>query len=168
MDRSSTPTDAHEKLQELIKGIKFAMITARDASSGRLRARPMTTQDMDADGTLWFLTSSRAEKTGEELETREVNVSYVDADAHRYVSVSGTAELSRDRALIERFWNPIYKTWFPQGLDAPDLALLRVTPEEAEYWDPRGGKFVQLVGFIARVVLDRPARDLADHRKLAF
>ena len=50
-----------KKLGELIKGIKIAMLTSEDAD-GVLRSRPMATQDVEFDGTLWFLSGGNTQK----------------------------------------------------------------------------------------------------------
>ncbi|WP_231510307.1 pyridoxamine 5'-phosphate oxidase family protein [Fischerella sp. PCC 9605] len=64
-----------------------------------------------------------------------VNVSYAAPDKQRYVSLCGTAELVRDRQKLEELWQPQLKAWFPKGIDEPDIALLKVSVEKAEYWD---------------------------------
>jgi general stress protein 26 len=81
------------------------------------------------------------------------------------VSVSGTAALIRDRAKIEEFWNPIYKAWFPDGLDDPTLALLVVNVEKAEYWDVGSSKMIQLVGFVKALATGEQFRP-GDNAKL--
>ena len=44
-----------------------------------------------------------------------VCVAYANPDDQIYVSVSGAAQISRDRQKIEELWNPAYKAWFPKG-----------------------------------------------------
>jgi general stress protein 26 len=136
-----------EKLWLLSKDIKFGMLTTAEAD-GTLRSRPMATQQSPFDGDRWFFTYGRAPKVQEIEEDHHVNISYADPDDNRYVSVSGTARLVRDRAKMEELWNPIYKAWFPDGLDTPDIALLQVTVTQAEYWDATNNKLVQLAGFV--------------------
>jgi general stress protein 26 len=72
------------------------------------------------------------------------------------VSVSGTAELVRDRSRIEELWKPELKAWFPKGTDEPDLALLKITVSRAEYWDSPSNPVVQLVGFATALATGRP------------
>jgi general stress protein 26 len=127
-----TPEQNVKKLAGLIKGVKVAMLTTR-CPDGSLRSRPMLTQEADFDGTLWFFTRAQAPKVGEVERHEQVNVSYAAPEDERYVSVSGTARLVRDPRKIKELWNPAYKAWFPQGLDDPELALLRVEAERAEY-----------------------------------
>jgi hypothetical protein len=67
----------------------------------------------------------------------------------------GEADEVRDRAMIERLWNPAYKAWFPAGLDDPDLALIKVSAEKAEYWDGQTGAVAHLVGLAQAAVTGR-------------
>ena len=141
---STNMTKEIEHLARLIRGIKVAMLTTASAD-GSLRSRPMATVEAEFDGTLWFFTRADAPKVEEVQHEEQVNVSYVVADDQRYVSVSGRAVLVVDREKINELWNPLYKAWFPQGLDDPQIALLRVDAEKAEYWDARSSAMVQLV-----------------------
>lgn len=138
------------KVGELIKDINVAMMTT-EAEDGLLHSRPMATQKTEFDGALWFFTGLSTGKISEIDWNPEVNLSYSDGSANKYVSVSGTAELVDDRAKKEELWSDIYKAWFPQGLDDPDLCLLRVNVTFAEYWDVPSGKMVQVFGFLKAI-----------------
>jgi len=139
-----------KKLAELIKDIKIAMLTTVEAD-GRLRSRPMATQNKPFDGTLWFFTEINSGKVSEIQRDHQVNISYADTDSQKYVSVSGVANVVQDRAKAEEFWSPVYKAWFPDGLDDPSLALLKVDVTQAEYWEAPHGAVVRLVGFLKAV-----------------
>ena len=141
-----TRQEAIEKLESLIEGIDFAMLTTID--SGVLRSRPMSTQDFEFDGSLWFFTSSNTHKVEEIEKDNRVNVSYAAPDSNTYVSVSGTAEIVKDQAKIDEYWNEVHRAWFPEGKDAPDLVLLKVNVEQAEYWDSPSSTIVQIAGFL--------------------
>lgn len=146
-------TDRHEsvkKLREMIKDIEIAMLTTAEPD-GSLRSRPMATQKFEFDGDLWFFTRASSPKVDEIEQEHHVNVSYAAPDKQRYVSVSGRARLVRDKNKIEELWSPILKAWFPKGLDDPDLALLKVAVEQAEYWDSPSSTVAQLVGFVKAV-----------------
>jgi general stress protein 26 len=129
-------------LSDKIKDVRIAMLTTVEAD-GELHSRPMATQDLKAvafDGDLWFFTRASAPKVGEVEQHQQVNVSYANPGDNLYVSVSGNAELVRDAKKIKDLWNPLYKAWFPDGLDDPELALLKVHVNNAEYWDAPSGK----------------------------
>ncbi len=161
-----TNPEAIKKLGELIKDIKFAMMTTV-ADDGSLHSRPMTTQQQDFDGDLWFFTGADSLKVEESRINRHVNVSYANPGDQKYVSVSGVAELVRDQAKNRELWNPVYKAWFPKGLDDPELALLKVKVTDAEYWDTPSGKMVQLIGLVKAVATGEPYKASKDeHDKL--
>lgn len=157
--------DNIKKLHDLIKDIRFAMLTTVE-DDGTLRSRPMATQEFEFDGDLWFFTSADAPKVKEAQHDRHVNVSYSDPNNQKYVSVSGKAELVRDRAKIEELWNPLFKAWFPDGLDDPNLALLKVNVDKAEYWDSPSSKVVRLLGFAKAIVTGKPIGNPGDHAKI--
>ena len=154
-----------EKIRDLIKDIRFAMLTTIDAD-GSLRSRPMGTQEAEFDGDLWFFTGASSPKVDEVERDERVNLSYAAPDDNRYVSISGTARLVRDRAKAKELWNPVLKAWFPDGLDDPDLALLRVRVEKAEYWDAPSSKMVQLAGFVKAIVTGQRADDMGENEKI--
>lgn len=142
---------AVQRLDELLHDIPIAMLTTVGLD-GTLHSRPMATQRTPFDGDLWFFTQASSLKVDELGEHRNVNLSYADPKHNRYVSVSGTASVFRDRAKEEELWNPLYKAWFPKGLDDPDLILLRVAVEEAEYWDSPSSTMVHIAGFVKALV----------------
>ncbi len=156
MENNKTRAEALEKLNDLIEDIDFAMLTTID-TDGVLRSRPMSTQKAEFDGDLWFFTSDRTHKTEEIERDNRVNLAYANPDDNVYVSVSGTAEIVHDRAKMEELWNPILKAWFPDGLDQPDICLLRVTAEQAEYWDSPSSTLVQIAGFVKAIATGKRA-----------
>src|SRR3954464_6776820 len=84
-----------KKLAAMIRGIKVAMLTTV-SPDGTLRSRPMATQDVEYDGTLWFFTQANSDKISQILQFPQVNASYVSAEDHRYVSLSGRATVIQD------------------------------------------------------------------------
>ncbi len=154
-----------EKLRELITGIDFCMLTTID--EGHLRSRPMSTQEFEFDGDLWFFTSDNTHKMSEIAKDARVNVAYSKPSDDQYVSVSGRAEMVKDRAKIEELWSPILKAWFPEGLDDPHLCLMKVSVEQAEYWDTPSGKIVQLIGFVKALATGQDA-GYGENEKITF
>jgi general stress protein 26 len=158
--------DDLQKLGELIKDIKFCMLTSVCRRTGALHSRPMTTQQVDHfDGTLWFFAGLDSPKT-EDLEANsEINVSYAKPGSMEFVSVSGSAKISMDRGKMKELWNEMYKAWFPGGLDDPNLCLLRVQVSSAEYWDNPSAKVVQLLGYLKSKVTGEK-ENMGEHRKV--
>jgi general stress protein 26 len=154
-----------EKLGELIKDVRIAMLTSvrRD---GTLHTRPLATLKYENDGELWFFTSVDSAKVDEIEDDLRVSVAYADTDQNVYVAVSGTAEVVRDRRKAEQLWTPMAKAWFPQGLDDPQLALVRVNIERAEYWDSPG-RAAYLLGIAKATLTGKPTK-MGDNRKMTL
>lgn len=169
MTPNNGPTSHEEgvkKLASLIKKTKICMMTTLD-DEGRLHSRPMAVQQMEFDGDLWFFTGKGTAKAHEIERDSHVNVSFINDDAHEYVSVSGRARLVQDREKAKELWNPFYTTWFPKGLDDPDLTLMKLDIEQAEYWDSPNGAVVYLIGVVkAMATGKRP--DIGEHAKVSL
>lgn len=152
-----------KKIQELTEGIDFCMLTTMD--NGVLRSRPMSTQEFEFDGDLWFFTSDNTHKIDEIEKDNRVNVSYSNPDDKVYLSISGRAEVVKDRAKIEELWSPVLKAWFPEGLDDPHLCLLKIPVEQAEYWDAPNSTIVQLFGMVKAIATGQEA-DYGENKKI--
>jgi len=154
-----------EKLRELVKDIDFCMLTTVD-EGGDLHSRPMSSNgDIDEDGDIWFFTNASSHKVSEIAKLPKVNVSFADTDNQRYLSVSGTAQLVRDRAKIEELWRPEFKMWFPEGKDDPEIALLRVSLEKAEYWDSPSSTIGFALSFVSSLVTGKQP-DMGENKKV--
>ena len=125
-------TSPDTKLHELLEEFGIAMLVTR-TQEGQLHGRPMALAEVDADGTLWFLTDRHSAKVDE--LTHDGHVGVIMQSKTKFVSVSGRASLVDDRERVSRLWNVEWKVWFPGGKDDPNLVLLRVHGEAGEYWD---------------------------------
>lgn len=151
MNTENPLNESTKWLARLIADFRVSMLTTVD-TDGSLHSRPMVAQYKEFDGNLWFFTHAHTHKVVEVKNCEQVNLSYASWEDGRYVSISGIAELVCDPEKLKEMWNPNYKDWFPQGLDDPDLALLKVRVEEAEYWDASGKVMVQIGGSKARSI----------------
>jgi general stress protein 26 len=137
------------KLVELIGDIRFTMFTTH--ADGRHRARPMTTLKSEPDGSLWFLGNRGSELIDEIAADPSVGLTYADAGAGTYVSVSGSAAAREDRARIKELWNPILNAWW-DGPDDPAIQLIEVRVEAADYWDDQNNRLTRMIGILAAAV----------------
>jgi general stress protein 26 len=150
-------------LAEKISSMRFAMFTTVDAH-GHLISHPMTNQETDAEGALWFYTSTQAPLWQNIAVAPEVNVSFARPDESLYVSISGSAERVVDRERIRALWNPMVQAWFPHGPDDEHVVLVRVLPHSAEYWDSNDSKMVRLFQMAkAAVTGTTPEVDPGEH-----
>ncbi len=152
------------ELKSKIKAIRFAMFTTID-EHGRLVSRPMTNQEMDAEGNLWFFTSSQTDLWENIAAHPQVNLSFAEPEDNVYVSISGRAERVVDRAKIRDMWNPGVQAWFPAGPDDPHAMLVRVVSDSAEYWDSTASTMVQLYK-MAKAVLTGTTPEETEHARI--
>lgn len=138
----TTSTTEHQEaidtVRKLIKGIDTAMLTT--VTSEGLVSRPMKTQEVEFDGDLWFLTMKDTSKYEELKDHPEVNVAYA---GRSYVSIRGKAALVSDRAKIKEFWSAAYEKLLDTTSDDPNLVLIKISAETAEYWET--GNLIKVV-----------------------
>lgn len=163
-DHSPSRSECIDKLRELIKDVDVAMLTTV-APDGRLLSRPLGTQEVEFDGNLWFATGHDSEKVREIEANPHVNVAYASRDRNTYVSVAGRASIVRDRETIERMWSPGMGIFFKHGKDDPNLCLVRVEAESAEYWDGPGSAIGKGLYFVATAVTRNPGV-MTDNQRL--
>ncbi len=133
---------AISKLAELVKDAETCFFcTARGVGpSGGVR--PMSAQQVDEQGNLWFLSASDSHKNLE-LEADPSVRMYFQGSAHaQFLSLEGKGTISRDKAKISELWNPLMKVWFTQGKDDPRITVIKVAPSHGYYWDNKHGNAV--------------------------
>jgi len=159
---NNTTRDA-DRAWELMKKIGFAMLVARDGD--RLRARPMSAFVEREQNAIYFLTDARRHKDEEIARTPSINLSFADAGSQKYVSIAGTAAVANDRAKIKELFSTPAKAWWDSAED-PNIRVLKITPEDAEFWDSPGSVISYVRMAAAAVSGTRP--DLGDNRKVAM
>jgi general stress protein 26 len=159
-DNTSRDTD---RVWDLMKKIGFAMLVTRDGE--KLRARPMSAYLERESNTIYFLTDARRHKDEEIARNPSINLSFADAGDQKYVSVTGTAAVSNDRAKIKQLFSTPAKAWW-ESADDPNIRVLKITPEDAEFWDSPGSVISYVKMAAAAVTGTRP--DLGDNRKVTM
>ena len=158
MSKELTREEKLSKLREMVKAVDICMLTTVDERGG-LHSRPMSNnREVEFDGDLWFFTYGSSHKVDEVGRVPQVNASFADTDAQQYASLTGRAEVVRDRAKIEELWKPHLRAWFPEGVDTPDIALLKVSVERAEYWDASQSMVAHAVSLVSSLVTGTPAQ----------
>jgi len=141
----SNPQESIEKVRDLVKGIKVAMFTTEDID-GDFHSRPMMTQEADFDGDIWFFAFRDSPKVEEIEHNPSVNVAYMGDNS--FVSIAGRVEVVNDVQKKKELWHEPLRIWFEDGPESPDVVLLRIRSQSAQYWEgPSGviGKAVSMV-----------------------
>jgi general stress protein 26 len=143
------------KLRKLLKGVRICMLTTKDARDN-LRSRPMALQETESDGDLWFFTGRHSHKVDEIGGDSRVNIGVIDGST--YLSISGSATLVDDKKKAKELWNETLKAWFPKGLEDPEMLLIKVTIDTAEYWDNPAGVVTTLIAYVERMATGKPPK----------
>ena len=152
-----------DRAWDLMKKIGSAMLVTRDGD--KLRARPMSAHVERENNAIFFLTDARRHKDDEIARHPDINLSFADTGGQKYVSITGTASVSNDRAKIKQLFSTPAKAWWDSAED-PNIRVLKITPDDAEYWDSPGSVISYVKMAAAAVTGTRP--DLGDNRKVAM
>jgi len=146
---------AQDKVVSIMQGDRFCMLTSV-GEEGRLHAHPMTPQEVTERGDVWFFIDRTSHQAANIEAEKRVNMAF--SDGSTWLSVAGHGRIVHDVAKVDELWNSMVEAWFPEGKDSPDLALLLVQSDSAEYWDTPGGRIASALAFAkTKVTGDRPS-----------
>lgn len=146
-----------------IDRIETCMMVTHDA--GTIRARPMVGRADRPAKTIWFISNRTRHKDDEVAADPSVCLTYADVARNTYLSISGKAMLSDDRAKLRELWSTGVDAWFKDGPDDPDAILIAVRPESAEYWDNPNSDLLVAVRTLTASGTDQPAQ-VGENRKI--
>jgi general stress protein 26 len=152
MEKNLQNEQALEKFRTLVKDVNICMFITNTRDEAETHTRPMATVDVEDDGTLWFYTDIRSIKVEEVATDHDVHLVYSHPGKDSYLDIWGTASVVKDKEKIKEKWTPMVKVYFSDGVDDPNLALLKVRPQDCYYWDNETGKMVYFLKAAASVV----------------
>jgi general stress protein 26 len=156
--QSLAGTSAVEKIREIVKHTRYCLFGTTPGKPP-VMVRPMTVQNVDDAGALWFL-SGRSTHTNQHIVTDPMaQLFFVNPDKQEFLTLDGTATIHSDRPTREAHWTPFAKTWFNGGVDDPDLTVIKFQPAAGYYWDTKHGKTVALLKSTAGMVSGKTADD---------
>jgi len=121
--------------------------------------RPMSVQEVDDEGNLWFLSANDSHKNYEIKSDSKVQLLFQGSSYSDFLNLYGTATISEDKQKIKELWKPILKTWFTEGVDDPRISVIKVTPEEGYYWDTKHNMAIGLLKRVAGVIMGKTMDD---------
>jgi general stress protein 26 len=135
-------------------------------SSGRgIRARPMHALPDRQAGCFWFITDLRGAKDDEIKIGPDVCLAFADIGSNTYLSITGRAEVLHDAAKAGELWSNETQAWWPKGPTDPEVCVLRVVPDNAEFWDTRGNS-ITVALYLAAARLSGQPPDLGENKKV--
>lgn len=151
------------RVWDLAKKIGVAVIASWDGKN--LHARPMSAHVEPDENTFYFLTDKTDRKTQDLKQYPTVCMAFGDASDMKYVSITGEASVSDDRAKIKELWSVWAKAWWDSP-DDPNICVLKIVPTQAEYWDTPGKVVATIKMAVAAATNSRP--DIGENKKVAM
>lgn len=151
-------------LHDVVKDFDEAMLVTYSARG--IHARPMAIAGLDESMTAYLLTDMNSIKVEEIRANPHALLTF--QSAKKFATVSGKLTIDDDHALIEELWKEIWKVWFPIGKSDPNIALLKFTPSEGEFWDNAGMQGLKYVYAAAKAYVagERSKPDAEQHSKV--
>ncbi|MEO8485012.1 MAG: pyridoxamine 5'-phosphate oxidase family protein [Betaproteobacteria bacterium] len=166
-DAPQATDEAREQLFERLKKTPVAMVVTTDRGGG-VRIRPLTTQQAQKPGILWFFIAVDGGVADDVGAQPEVILTYAEPGDNAYVALAGRASVVVDPAKAKELWSPIAGAWFNQGPDDPRLALLRVELDRGEAWESTEGKVLEFLRMAKAAVTRTPPDHSHDHFVFSF
>jgi general stress protein 26 len=147
-----TGDEALTKIRKLLETFPIAFMVT--SGSGGLTARPIGIVGDNAafDGTLWFITDKRSRKVAAIEAGATTTLLFQNDKEGTYLHLTGRASVVDDAEKLEELYTTLQRTWFPKGVDDPDITLVRFDADEASYWDSHDS-YLRLAAAFAKSVL---------------
>jgi general stress protein 26 len=147
------------RVRETVKKTESCFFCTDVGTGGPEVARPMSVQAVDDDGTLWFLSASDSHKNQQIERQPAVQLFFQGSEHSGFMTLNGSARITRDQTRIDALWKPIYKTWFTEGRDDPRITAVAVRPDSGYYWDNQHGDAVAGLKMLVGAAIGRTLDD---------
>lgn len=132
---------AIDKLKEIVKHNSLCMMVT-DVGQYPGHTRPMAVAEVDDSGAFWFLTLRNTAKFAELTLDPRMSLYFADPSHQEFLTVHGQVEVLNDIARKKELWSPLAGAWVLDGVENPDLRILKMTPDGGYYWDTKDGKLL--------------------------
>ncbi len=159
-DEHLTGDDAIARVRRLLPSFRAAFFVTGLSRRTHPHARPLALQgDPSAfGGTLWFFADHRSPKMQELSADPTVSLLFQNDDDSCYMQLDGSAAVVQDRSKIRELYSPALRAWFPDGLDDPNLTLIRFEARAGAYWESPGGVLQAMTAYAEPDVSGPPGK----------
>jgi general stress protein 26 len=151
--------EAVEQIKAIVKKAQSCFFCTALTAPGSIGARPMSVQQVDDAGNLWFLSADDSHKNAELERDPSVTLYFQGSPHSDFLVLHGRATLSRDKAKIKELWEFVVKTWFTAGVDDPRITVIKVAPTNGYYWDTKHGTAVAGVKMLIGAAIGKTLDD---------
>jgi general stress protein 26 len=121
--------------------------------------RPMSVQQIDDEGSLFFLSANDSHMNSEIEADQFVQLLFQRSAHSDFLNIYGIASISQDKEKIKELWEPIMKTWFTEGEDDPRISVIKIEPTEGYYWDNKHGNAIAFLKMAVGAVIGKTLDD---------
>lgn len=147
-----TGDQALAKVRELLQDFPIAFMVTIAGATPTARPIGVVGDPAHFDGTLWFITDKRSRKVAAIASGATTMLLFQNDKNGSYLHLTGRASVVDDRAKLEELYTTLQRTWFPKGLDDPDITLVRFDATDANYWDSHDS-YLRLAAAFAKSLL---------------
>lgn len=148
---------AVDKIKEIVKSAHTCFFCT-SCSLGS-HARPMSVQQVDDEGNLWFLSAEDSHKNLEVAEDPSVRLYFQGSPHSDFLQIDGLASISRDKEKIKELWQFVVRTWFTEGVDDPRITVIKVHPTHGYYWDTKHSEAIAGIKMLFGAVMHKTFDD---------
>jgi general stress protein 26 len=151
--------EAIGKLKDMVEKAESCFFCTTPSAGPSKGVRPMSVQEIDDKGHLWFLSSTDSFKNEEIFKDPSVKLFFQGSAHSDFLFMEGVARITQDREKIKELWKPVMKTWFTEGKDDPRISVIRVIPSEGYYWDTKHGNVIAGIKMLIGAALGKTLDD---------
>ncbi|PBQ31048.1 general stress protein [Sphingobacteriaceae bacterium] len=151
--------EATQKIKELVNKANVCFFCSDITTGKDFETRPMSVQQLDDAGNLWFLSAHDSHKNKEIKSDDSVQLLFQGSSYSDFLTLYGKATISKDKEKIKELWQPILKTWFTEGVDDPRITVIKVEPEKGYYWDTKHNMAVGMIKRITGAIIGKTLDD---------
>jgi general stress protein 26 len=146
-----TNKEAIQKLKHLVDNIDICLFCTA-IQNGDLHAAPMSRQEVDDEGNIFFLANAESETCKNIEKDKNVALHFSKVSEYEFLAVSGSAKSYHDQALIDKYWNKFMEGWFEKGKEDPSIRIIEVKPNNARFWETKDGKMITFLKVAANAI----------------
>lgn len=156
--------DDRKHLSDLAEPGTTVMLGSCSDRTG-FESRPMTVVEVEGSTLSYILDDSAP--WAQDLKSGDTIHTTISDDRHNsYVSLNGTATVTKDPARIDQLWNTFADAFIEGGRSNPHIAVLTVDHDHGSYWDGPNGHIGSLLSFVRAKLTD--AGRAGDHGDVAL
>lgn len=139
-DTKLTPAEAEDAFWDSLKKSNTGLL---GLDRPGYHAQPMTAYRDEEAGTIWFFSRDETDLAKDVAGAgQSAMFHYGSKDQNVWACIHGQLSThGHDRAIIDRYWNPVLGAWYPEGKDDPQLTILRFDADDGRVWVNEGGFF---------------------------